>query len=69
MDQEQYFAIKVGKLWATKNYNVFLDDKPTSIYSIEDAKEIAEITGGTPYLCRFTPCEFTAGVSEEEENE
>lgn len=48
------YAVKVGKLWARKNYSeIELFTTPKSLVGFKEAIEIAEETDGT--IVQFTP--------------
>jgi hypothetical protein len=52
------FAVRVGKMWATKDYNsINLDDQPNSLYSFKKAYELADKVGGRVVI--FKPTELS----------
>lgn len=55
---EGNFAVKVGNMWARKDYNeITLKDQPASLLGFKDAYKMAEKTGGKVVM--FKPQELT----------
>ena len=52
------FAVRVGKMWATKEYNsINLNEQPNSLYSFKKAFNLAEQVGGRVVI--FKPTELS----------